>query len=46
LHRRLLVICCPTMNKFAGALCAPRRLLPPHPNLLPHWGRGGKVELI
>ena len=25
---------------------APRRLLPPHPNPLPHWGRGDKVEPI
>ena len=36
----------PTVYKFANALFAPRRLLPPHPDPLPHWGRGEKVEPI
>ena len=40
LQMRLLVMRRPTVQKFADALLAARSLLPPHPNPLPHWGRG------
>src|SRR4030042_5366625 len=43
-HRRMLVMRSPIVQKFANGPLAPRRLLPPHPDPLPHWGRGEKLE--